>query len=223
VDKAWKRPKYRIEEKLPEFIPTEQELDALVAGCGKKTAAILQTIKETGMRIGEALRLKWTWLDTEKNVLTLNNPEKHGRPRACRVSSKLVSMLQALPKKNEFIFAGVKPTSAQNCFKHSRRRLAKKLGNPRIAKIHFHLIRHWFGTIQYHKKPDLIHVQKLLGNRNILATQIYVNLEQALFSETNDEYHVKVAETIEEVAELVAVGYEYVSTIGNQQIYRKRK
>jgi hypothetical protein len=77
--------------------------------------------------------------------------------------------------------------------------------------------------MQYHKKPDLIHVQKLLGHRNILATQIYVNLDQALFGEANDEYHVKVAETIEEVTKLLAVGYEYVSTMDNKQIYRKRK
>jgi integrase len=223
MGKTWKRPKYRVEEKLPEFIPTEQEIDALISGCGKKTATILQTIKETGMRIGEVLRLKWTWLDAERKILTLNAPEKHGRPRACKISYKLVSMLQALPKKNELIFAGVKPQYAQNCFKHSRRRLAKKLGNPRLAKIHFHLIRHWFGTMQYHKNPDLMHVQKLLGHRNILATQIYVNLDQALFGEANDEYHVKVAETIEEATNLIAVGYEYVSTMENKQIYRKRK
>ena len=120
-----------------------------------------------------------------------------------KISSKLVTMLQAMPKKNDLIFAGVNTKSAQNCFKLSRRRLAKKLGNPRLAKIHFHLIRHWYGTMQYHKKPDLMHVQKLLGHRNLLATQIYVNLEQALFEEGNDEYHVKVAETIEEATKLL--------------------
>jgi integrase len=93
----------------------------------------------------------------------------------------------------------------------------------KLAKIHFHLIRHWFGTMQYHKKPDLIHVQKLLGHRNILATQIYINLERVLFKDGNDEYHVKVAETIEEATKLLAVGFEYVTTMDNKQIYRKRK
>ena len=134
IGKTWKRPKYRLEEKLPEFIPTEQEIGTLISECGKKTATILQTIKVTGMRIGEVLRLQWTWLDIERNILTLNAPEKHGRPRACKTSSELVGMLQALPKTNELIFAGVKPKYAQNCFKHSRSRLAKKLGNPRLAK-----------------------------------------------------------------------------------------
>ena len=126
-------------------------------------------------------------------------------------------MLQALPKKNEVIFARVKPKHAQQVFKCSRRKLAKNLNNPRLAKIHFHLIRHWFGTMEYHEKPDLIHVQKLLGHRNILATQIYINLEQALFREANDEYHVKVAETVEEATKLIALGYEYVCTMGDMQ------
>ena len=175
------------------------------------------------MRIGEVLRLTWTCLDVERNILTLNAPEKHGRPRACKVSSKIVGMLQALSKKNEYIFGGVKPKAAQQVFKCSRRRIAVKLGNHRLAKIHFHLIRHWYGTMEYHKKPDLLHVQKLLGHRNVMATQIYINLEQALLRGTNDEYHVKVAETIEDATKLIAVGYGYVSTMGDKQIYRKRK
>jgi site-specific recombinase XerD len=52
--------------------------------------------------------------------------------------------------------------------------------------------------MQYHKKPDIVHVQQLLGHRNVLATQIYINLEQALFKDANDEYHVKVAEIVEQ-------------------------
>ena len=75
IGKTWNRPKYHLEEKLPEFIPTEQGIDALIAGYGKKTAAILQTIKEAGTCIGEVLRLTWICLDVERNILTLNAPE----------------------------------------------------------------------------------------------------------------------------------------------------
>jgi hypothetical protein len=49
-------------------------------------------------------------------------------------------------------------------------------------------------------------MQKLLGHRNVLATQIYVNLEQALFRDANDKYHVKVAETVEKAIKLIVVG-----------------
>jgi integrase len=53
----WNAQKYTPKERLP-FIPTEQEIDLLIAGTGKRLSTILQTIKETGMRIGELTQLK---------------------------------------------------------------------------------------------------------------------------------------------------------------------
>ncbi len=64
---------------------------------------------------------------------------------------------------------------------------------------------------------------KLLGHRLTIATEIYMYPEQALLGEGNDEYHVKVAETIEEATKLIAVGFEYVCTMSDKQIYRKRQ
>ena len=46
----WEPPKIKAEQKLP-FIPTEAEIDQLIAGCGKKTAAFLQVLKDTYRRI----------------------------------------------------------------------------------------------------------------------------------------------------------------------------
>lgn len=53
---TWKPPICHVNRPLP-FIPTERELDDLIAGCGRKTAAFLQCLKETGMRMGECSRL----------------------------------------------------------------------------------------------------------------------------------------------------------------------
>ena len=103
-----------------------------------------------------------------------------------------------------------------------RRRLAKKIANPRIAKIHFHLIRHWFGTMEYHKTQSIIKVQKLLGHKSVLNTQIYVNLEQAIF-EVNEDYDVKLAETLDEACKLLEVGFEYVTDMDGKKLFRKRK
>ncbi|MDI6847596.1 MAG: hypothetical protein QMD23_05645 [Candidatus Bathyarchaeia archaeon] len=46
---AWKPPKYEAIHEIP-FIPTEQELDQLIAASGKKVATFLQLLKETGAR-----------------------------------------------------------------------------------------------------------------------------------------------------------------------------
>ena len=64
----WDRPKYRREKKLP-FVPMEEEIDQVIAGCNKKTATFLQLLKETGMRSGEAWNLQWIDLDFKKRAV----------------------------------------------------------------------------------------------------------------------------------------------------------
>ena len=44
---SFDRPRYRKVQRLP-FIPLEQEIVALISGVGRKTAAFLQLLKETG-------------------------------------------------------------------------------------------------------------------------------------------------------------------------------
>jgi hypothetical protein len=46
--KTWNSPRYNPVRKLP-YIPSEEELYNLIAGCNKKTAAFLQLLKETGI------------------------------------------------------------------------------------------------------------------------------------------------------------------------------
>ncbi len=221
--KTWKAPKYVSRSPIPEFIPAEAEIDQLIAGCGKKTACLLQMVKETGMRIGECISLKWTALNEKDSILTLNTPEKHGLPRIFKISPKLLMMLQRLPKKREKMFGVTIAKEAQRSLARSRKKIAVKIGNPRLAKIHYHLIRHWFGTMEYHKTHDIDHVRRRLGHRTIQATQIYVNMEQVLFSGKTDEYHVKAVSTVEEATALIEVGFEYVTEIEGKKLFRKRK
>jgi len=69
----------------------------LIAGCGKRMAAILQLLKETAMRIGEARSLKWTDIDMDNRIIRLNSPEKNSNPRIFIVSEKFVAMLNSYP------------------------------------------------------------------------------------------------------------------------------
>jgi integrase len=97
---SWNKPKCPVTKKFP-FIPSEQEIDALIAGSNKKLAAYQQLLKETGIRSGEAKRLEWTDIDKEKRIITLNAPEKGSNPRMWRVTETLIEMCSKLsPKKN---------------------------------------------------------------------------------------------------------------------------
>ena len=105
---------------------------------------------------------------------------------------------------------------------HQRRRLAHKVSNPRLLKIHFHTLRYWKGTMLYHETKDIYYVMQKLGHKNIKNTLLYIQLEEALFQgETN--YISKVAKTEKDICSLVEAGFEYVTEFEGSKIFRKRK
>lgn len=221
----WKKPKYRPSESIP-FIPLESEIDQLIYGCGKKLSIGLQIIKETAMRVGELYKLKWTDIDPQKNLITVNNPEKGSMSGIYRISQELMSRILSLPKKSEFIFNGSHRSFIAN-FYTARKRLAEKFANPRLLRITTKTLRHWKATTEYHKTRDLLHVKEnVLRHKRVQNTMKYIHIEKAIYGPSNnDEYHVKVATNIKEACELVECGFEYVTGEYSDggKIFRKRK
>jgi integrase len=218
----WEKPKCRITRRFP-FVPTEQEIDALIAGSGKKNAAFAQLQKETAMRPGEAKILQWINIDSERNIITLNEPEKGSNPRMWKVSSKLIGMLNPLPKTSEQVFPG-SLKSMKTTWNKTRKRLAENLQNPRLKKITLYTLRHWKATTEYHRTKDIVYVQQLLGHKEIKNTMIYINIEHAIFGASeSDEFTVRVTEKPEEIKDLLQVGFEYVCQKDNLMFLRKRK
>ena len=132
-------------------------------------------------------------------------------------------MLQSMPKKADQIFGTAQICHKLGNFKGQRLGLAKKLENPRLAKITFHTLRHWKGTMEYHRTHDPYHVKQLLGHRSLKSTEIYINIEQAIFSESDQKYHSAIASTIQEAQQLVEQGFDYVTTFDGKQLFRKRQ
>ena len=102
----WDPPRYKRIRKLP-FIPTESELDQLIAGCGFKTGTFLLLLKETGMRAGEAINLTWDDVDFVAKTVKVT-PEKGSEPRIFKVSNTLIERLKALPKDSDKVFGKTK-------------------------------------------------------------------------------------------------------------------
>ena len=220
---AFDKPNYRRIGKLP-FVPLEVEVDQLISGVGRKTATFLQLIKETGVRAGEAWNLRWVDLDPEQRTVNIS-PEKNSNPRQLRISVRLVSMLNALPKRYKLVFRNpdVDPLMSMEVFRRlfagQRWRVAQKLQNPRIEQITFKTLRHFKATMEYHRTKDILHVMQLLGHKNIRNTLVYTHLVNF----ENDEFLCKVANTVEEARQLVENGFEYVTDVEAVKLFRKRK
>jgi integrase len=225
LGKTWEKPKYIVIRKMP-FIPKETELNDLIASSGYKTSSLLQTLKETGMRIGEAQSLKWNDIDFDSRTISVT-PEKGSNPRIIKISNKLTSMLIEAKRRNtttdpERVFAN-SVRSMRRLYEKARKRASNKLQNSRLLKIHFHTFRYWKGTMLYHETKDVLHVKYILGHKNIKNTELYIQLEQSLFTDSDDGFICKVARTLDEAIVLIEAGFEKADNFDNAHLYKKRK
>ncbi|MDH5438859.1 MAG: tyrosine-type recombinase/integrase [Candidatus Bathyarchaeota archaeon] len=214
----WMPPRYVQEETLP-WIPEEKELDILIGVCrSRRMAAFLQTLKETFADPGEALKLRWMDVNASNNTITINHPVKGHSPRQLQVSSKLIAMLNALPKTSERVFPATY-RSMGICFLNLKRRAAQNLQNPRLQSITFTTFRHWGATMTYHYTRNILLVQKLLGHKNIKNTLKYTQLIQF----KDDEFDVGTATTVEEAKDLLKVGFNYITEKNGVMLFRRPK
>ena len=219
----FQKPRYKRVIKLP-FIPTENEVDQLIGGVGKKTAAFLELLKQTGVRAGEAWALKWIDIDPEKSTANIL-PEKGSNARQLRITGRLMAMLNGLPHKSLFIFHlddADQITSLDHfrrIFDRQRKKVAERLENPRIMQIHWHTLRHFRASVFYHQTRDILATMQMLGHKNIRNTLIYTHL----IDWESDEFISKVGKTVKEAQDLVEAGFDYVCDVEGCKLFRKRK
>jgi integrase len=219
------KPHYRRIEVMP-LLPLEVEIDQLASGLGKKSATFILVLKETGMRLGECWNLKWIDLDTESCTIRVT-PEKGSNPRTLKISTKLVCMINALPKKWAYIFRNpaVPIENSLHTFRRhfveQRRKIAKKIQNPRIESINFKSLRHWRASTLYYKTKDILLVKDALGHKSIASTMKYTHLIDQFKEE---EYTVKAAQSEAEAKPLIEMGFQFVlTTPDGYMLFRKRK
>jgi len=220
---SWEPPRCNVEETIP-FIPTEQEIDSLISAAPKKLSTFLLMLKETAMRRGEAKRIEWINIDSDKNTITLNHPEKHSNSRMWKVTPQLIAQLNALPKTSTKIFGDCRMDTLKIAFLRLRKKQAIKMQNPRLLSIGFHTLRHWKGTTLYHRTKDPLYVRDFLGHKSMKNTEKYINIERKMFTDYgSDEWTVKVTAEQHEATMYLEQGFEWVGVKDNLIFLRKRK
>jgi len=215
----WDKPKYREERRLPK-VPTKEQLEKIVASCGKYFATILRILMETGVMPSELSRVRMKDIDLERGIVTVRGYKGHSS-RVFKLSSQTVAMLKVYLAKRgnrEYPF----PTSDWICkyYRKMRNRLAEKLHDPSIKTIRLYDFRHYFATMLYYKTKDILLVKEKLGHKKIETTLIYTQLVN--FND-DEEFHSAVAKTLREAQELIETGWEYVTTFNDVMLFRKRK
>jgi integrase len=219
----WTRPRYEAVDILP-HIPKEADVNELIAGLPAPSGTFCMLLKETGCRPGEAWSSEWTHVDYERNTIVIR-AEKKSRSRELRITNNFLSRLNLLPKNRKYIFHDGSKDPIKGLqdftrtFQKQRKRLSCKLANPKLQLISLRTLRHYKGTMEYHRTRDIVYVQKLLGHRSISNTLRYVRL----INFPEDEFVSKVAKTVKEAQELIEAGFDYVCDVEGYKLFRKRK
>jgi integrase len=186
-----------------------------------------QLLKETGARCGEIAELDWLSVDWEQRKVRIN-AEKGSNSRILPLSAKVIDMVSRMPRSNRNkarknkIFAGA--DDMRTSFFLQKRRIVERQANPKLMLIHFHTFRHWKAKTEQHKTKDPWHVKMILGHKSITSTENYIHLEEMLYNgDANDQFTVKVADTMEEAIKLMEVGFEFHAEIEGHKLFRKRK
>jgi integrase len=97
---SWERPRYKQPDAYP-FIPTEAELDQLIAACGRKLGTFLQGLKDTGADPGELVAAQWIDINIESRTIQIR-PVKGHNPRVLTVSDQFLNSARASISFNSY-------------------------------------------------------------------------------------------------------------------------
>jgi integrase len=212
----WVKPKYRRQDPVIK-VPTEERLNRIISSCHLKNVLQFTLIKETGIRPVELHRLSLKDLDLERGLVYIRTA-KHGKSRTVKLKPKTLGLLKTYiyKCKDEIVFSS--PKTMSRAFQKARNRTAQKLCDPEIKKIRLYDLRHYFGSKLYQKTKDLLYVQRQMGHRSISSTMKYMHLTDF----ESDEWTCKTAKTIKEAQQLIESGFEYVTSMGDVKLFRKR-
>ena len=215
---CWKKPTYRWERKIPK-IPTTEALNKIISRASKKYAVIFRVLMETGVMPHELANVSLRDVDLERGVLCVQGFKGHAS-RTFKIKSETLAMLK------EYL---ANYGSREKPFPESvwmgkmwikfRNSLADKLKDPSIRQIRLYDLRHYFGTMTYHRTKDILYVKQQMGHKKLETVMLYAQLVDF----EDDEFYSATAKTIDEAKALIEQGFEYVTEIDGIKLFRKRK
>ena len=147
--------------------------------------SILRLMFISGLRVSEALALKWP--DLSKVDMTINVYGKGSKERKSYLTREFIDVLYSQKKGDGFIF-NVKGKKIS--VRSVNQFLEKAYRNGLIKyKISSHVFRHSFATSMLENDADIRHIQKLLGHSSISTTEIYTKVAKSLKKSVLDTYH----------------------------------
>lgn len=187
-------------EKLPSFM-NEDELRRFLNAVDdypfslkvkNRNQLIIKTIIYTGIRVSEALNLKYKDISEDENNYILQVRGKGNKPRVVMILKKHIQELlqnwkiqkDAMQLDSEYIFCNFKNKILTQAYVSRSVENILTFAGIRKEKNGAHMLRHSFATLLYQKSLDLVLVQEALGHSSIATSRIYTHFDKTRLSKT---------------------------------------
>ncbi len=172
-------PRIRREKKLPVVLAKEEVKSILGEVKNIKHKTILTLIYSAGLRVGEAINLKVSDIDSKRMQIRIRQA-KGAKDRYVILSPVLLDLLRtyySLYKPKDFLFPSqmseqISDRTVQSIFK-------KACKTCKLNKtVSIHVLRHSFATHLMEQGVSLPIIQQLLGHKSLRTTSIYLHVQQ---------------------------------------------
>lgn len=140
----------------------------------------------TGLRLGELCALRWTDIDFNGRIITVNrtvqriampgnmtktilletNPKSESSKRTIPIPAELLRILSQLKKEQPYVFGGEKPLE-QRTMQYRFKKILREAG---VDGRTFHTLRHTFATNCVENSMDVKALSELLGHSDVKIT-----------------------------------------------------
>ncbi len=164
-----KRPKVRNK---PPAVPTREQFQSIVGsiraesqGKGKDGADLVELLAYSGMRLHEALSLRWRDVNFTRDLYTITGGErgtKNHDQRTVPMSSEMTALLLRLKRERGSVAPDaliMQTATARQCMQTA----CRKLGFP---NFHHHSLRHFFGTCAVESGAQITDISDWLGHKD---------------------------------------------------------
>jgi len=156
---------------------SKEEEDILLSNSPSWLREIIVFALNTGMRRGEILNLNWKAVDLFRRTITVME-SKNNEKRTIPINETVYTLLKEKSKVRlidcDFVFHS--PLSNLKLSNQTlERAFSKCVKKAKLENLHFHDLRHSFGTRLSQKGGDALTIKALMGHKTLIMTSRYVH------------------------------------------------
>lgn len=198
VDQRWLQhnpchrvPLLEVKTKIFPWLQSGEAITRLLAELRTNICQVCAVLVGTGMRLDEALHLRWDDVDIEHRLITVHRGKKgttkSGRARRVPIFDSVLVVLKAMKLArgtNVHLWPGAKPGKplSQATVWYAFKDAVDRAGLPKQLRVHD--LRHTFASLFLVDGGDIFKLSRILGHSSVAITEkTYAHLKPTAYAE----------------------------------------